>query len=104
MDCQDDDDRLRSVNTYCLRAELSAEGAKRGVDTPLKFSLLSIYLGPAEGRPGPSVYDGVTVVVTGDPLQSLIDIMIVFQAPKHVGMPPEIFSKVNCVEKPPDVI
>ena len=35
-DCQDDDDLLRSVNTYCLRAELCAEGAKRGVETPFE--------------------------------------------------------------------
>ena len=33
-DCQDDDDRLRSANIYCFRVELSAEGAKRDVETP----------------------------------------------------------------------
>ena len=33
-DCQDYNDRLRSANIYCFRAELSAEGAKRGVETP----------------------------------------------------------------------
>ena len=32
-DCQDYDDRLRSANIYCFRAELSAEGAKRGVES-----------------------------------------------------------------------
>ena len=29
-DCQDYNDRLRTANIYCFRAELSAEGAKRG--------------------------------------------------------------------------
>ena len=32
-DCKDDDDRLWSANIYCFRAELSAEGAKWGVET-----------------------------------------------------------------------
>ena len=33
-DCQDYDDQLKSANIYCFRVELSAEGAKRGVETP----------------------------------------------------------------------
>ena len=38
-DCEDYNDRLRSANIYCFRAELSAEGAKRGVETtPKVFS------------------------------------------------------------------
>ena len=28
----------------------------------------------------------------GDPLQSLLDIVIIAQAPEHIGMPPEHFS------------
>ena len=35
-DCQDYDDQLKSANIYCFRVELSAEGAKRGVETPPK--------------------------------------------------------------------
>ena len=35
-DCQDYNDGLRSANIYCFRVELSAEGAKRGVETPPK--------------------------------------------------------------------
>ena len=30
-DCQDYNNQLSSANIYCFRAELSAEGAKRGV-------------------------------------------------------------------------
>lgn len=30
--------------------------------------------------------------MTGDPLQSLLDIVIVSQAPKHIGMPPKYHS------------
>ena len=38
-DCQNYDDRLRIANFYCFRAELSAKGAKRGVETtPEVFS------------------------------------------------------------------
>ena len=33
-DCQDYNNQLSSANIYCFRAELSAEGAKRGVETP----------------------------------------------------------------------
>ena len=32
--CQDYSDQLSRANIYCFRAELSAEGAKRGVETP----------------------------------------------------------------------
>ena len=35
-DCQDYNNQLSSANIYCFRAELSAEGAKRGVETPPK--------------------------------------------------------------------
>ena len=33
-DCQDYNNQLRSANIYCFRAELSAKGAKQGVETP----------------------------------------------------------------------
>ena len=33
-DCQDYDDQLKSANIYCFIVELSAEGTKRGVETP----------------------------------------------------------------------
>jgi len=43
--------RVRSANIYSFRAKLSAEGPKWGVETPPKFSLPTIYLGPASRRP-----------------------------------------------------
>ena len=46
-DCQDCNDQLRSANIYSFRAELSAEGAKRGVETPPEVS-------PPDDLPRPS--------------------------------------------------
>ena len=50
-----------------------------------------------------SIFDGF-IIVSGDcsdPLQALRHIMIVCQAPKHIGMPPEKYFRVFFLQKPP---